>query len=464
MSEPWGTEQVLALAPDPASAAAGRKLASPGPWSDTGHADDPPAVWGHCRGSGRTPYETAVDLDGPAFRCSCPSRKFPCKHALGLLLLWSGGAVPAGEAPERVVEWTASRRQRERVRDERAAASGSGDGAGDVAGDAATDGDEPDGARTAASQEAARQRADRRAQRVASGLADLDLWLADQVRTGTAALAGGGYAAIDAMAARLVDAQAPGVAAALRRLPASAASGPGWPGRVLADLAALRLTVTASRALDTLPDPLAATVRTRIGLTVAKEDVLAREGVRDEWQVLALRDEAEDRLVTRRVWLTGRRTGRPALVLSFAPPGQPLDTSLLPGRLVDADLHFYPAASPLRALPGTRHRPDRPLTDVVGTTIAQAHAALAEACAADPWTTSRPAVVTGVVPVPGPDGDRWWLVEPGPDGHALPLTVGATPWTLLAVSGGAPVTVAVELTRGGARPLAVHDGTGTVPL
>ena len=45
------------------------------------------AVWGLCQGSGKEPYQTQINLIGPAFHCSCPSRNFPCKHALGLLLL-----------------------------------------------------------------------------------------------------------------------------------------------------------------------------------------------------------------------------------------------------------------------------------------------------------------------------------------------------------------------------------------
>ncbi|WP_345024954.1 SWIM zinc finger family protein, partial [Nonomuraea roseoviolacea] len=52
-------------------------------------------LFGECEGSGATPYQTCVDLDGPAYRCGCPSRKAPCKHALGLLLVWSAGDVPA---------------------------------------------------------------------------------------------------------------------------------------------------------------------------------------------------------------------------------------------------------------------------------------------------------------------------------------------------------------------------------
>ncbi|QTR06202.1 SWIM zinc finger family protein, partial [Saccharothrix algeriensis] len=37
-------------------------------------------------GRGRTPYRVCVDLADRATKCSCPSRKFPCKHALALQL------------------------------------------------------------------------------------------------------------------------------------------------------------------------------------------------------------------------------------------------------------------------------------------------------------------------------------------------------------------------------------------
>ena len=107
----WTTDQVLALASDSASRKAGSKLATPGPWSGTGSSREG-MVWGLCRGGAGTPYRTAVDVapavggSGPAYTCSCPSRKFPCKHALGLLLLWAGGeeAVPTGREPK----WAAS--------------------------------------------------------------------------------------------------------------------------------------------------------------------------------------------------------------------------------------------------------------------------------------------------------------------------------------------------------------------
>ena len=76
----WNLQAVEKAAPDASSLTAARKLAVPGPWSETGSTDT--LVWGQCQGSGRTPYQVSIDLAGPAYRCSCPSRKFPCKHAL----------------------------------------------------------------------------------------------------------------------------------------------------------------------------------------------------------------------------------------------------------------------------------------------------------------------------------------------------------------------------------------------
>src|SRR6186997_2045116 len=89
----WTVEQVVAVAPSPQSVAAAEPLAVPARWATTGA--DERALWGRCRGSGAEPYETAVDHVEVAWRCTCPSRKTPCKHALALLLLWIRGGVPA---------------------------------------------------------------------------------------------------------------------------------------------------------------------------------------------------------------------------------------------------------------------------------------------------------------------------------------------------------------------------------
>src|SRR5690606_9131506 len=101
--------------------------------------------------------------------------------------------------------------------------------------------------------------AQQRRVRVSAGLAELDIWLADQVRTGLAQ-SDRSFGAFETMAARMVDAQAPGVAAILRQVPAAVITRSDWPQVVLDRYARLHLLVTAHRRLDELPAPLAASV------------------------------------------------------------------------------------------------------------------------------------------------------------------------------------------------------------
>lgn len=305
--------------------------------------------------------------------------------------------------------------------------------------------------------EAARRRAERRAARVSAGLEELERWLRDQVRGGLAGAEREGYTRFEQPAMRLVDAQAPAAARAVRRLPGVVASGAGWPGRLLDELARLHLLVAAHRRLDGLPPALAASVRTWVGYPTSTASVLAEPAVRDSWSVLARRDTEEENLTTRRVWLQGAGSGRLALLLAFAAWGRDLDSSLEPGTCLDADVHFYPAAAPLRALVGDRHAEPVAAT-VAGVAVEAALRSWADALAADPWLTSWPVVLADVVPVPPGGTDGWQVVDT--DGAALPVApVAGDPWRLLAVSGGAPVTVGGDWTPAGLVPwCAAADG------
>ena len=458
MGDRWSEQQVLALAPDPASIAAARKLGNVSQWSGLGASEQPALVWGECRGSGKSPYRTAVDMlgvdqQGPAFSCSCPSRKFPCKHALALLRLWSAGAVPDGEPADWAAGWLDQRLARATAAQTRAEAAAGRAEAGQTG---------------PADPEAARKRAQQRADRMASGLDELDQWLADQVRTGLAGAQRAGYGPFDALAARMVDAQLPGVAGTVRRLAAVAVSGDGWPGRLLAEYALLHLLSRAARSTGALSGEqvtgeqasserptgvrVRPAVREHLGLTVATQDVLAGPAVRDRWTVLGRRDSAEERLTVRRVWLRGERTGRTALVLSFAPAGQQLDASLIPGRSIEADLHYYPSPAPLRALVGAQHGPPGKPAATPGTGLADGLRQWADALAADPWLRSWPVLLQAV---PVLDEQGWWLVD---DDGALPVSdPDDGVWTLLAVSGGVPVVVLAEIVPAGLRVLAADS-------
>ncbi|MGW2655479.1 SWIM zinc finger family protein [Streptomyces sp. NPDC001478] len=435
----WTVDQVLALAPDDASRRAGNALGAPGPWSDTGE-DAAGAVWGLCRGSGRTPYRTVVDTAGPAYQCGCPSRKFPCKHALGLLLLRaSGDWRPGAEVPpDWAGAWLTARRAR----------AGEGPGAADGAGvkEGGAKGVGP------ADPEAARRRAERRAERIDGGARELERRLSDLLRGGLAASEQSGHGLWEETAARMVDAQAPGLAGRARELAAVASSGPGWPVRMLEECALLHLLDTAWLGVDTLPAPLAATVRTRVGLPSAAEG----PAVRDRWLVLAQYDTPEGKIMARRIWLYGRESGRTALLLSFGAPGRPPATALPVGLALDAELTPFPGAGRLRAELGTRFgAPEPGGPPPPGVDVAGGIAAYGTALAGDPWLESWPVTLRGVIPIPTAEG--WQLADAHGD-TALPVAAPALSrpalWKLVALSGGGPLTVFGTCGHRGFDPLA----------
>ncbi|MFJ2565419.1 SWIM zinc finger family protein [Streptomyces sp. NPDC087568] len=434
----WSADQVLSLAPDAASRKAGSKLGAAGPWSEAGCSDEG-AVWGLCKGSGGRPYQTVVDLAGgagPAYKCSCPSRKFPCKHALGLLLLWTGddGAVPSGQAPDWAGPWLAARGERTaRKRSEGAADPASG----------------------SADPRAALRRAERRAERITAGVTELEQRLADLLRGGLAPAEQAGYGLWEETAARMVDAQAPGLAGRVRELGAVPSSGPGWPVRLLEECALLHLLGQGWLGRERLPEGLSATVRSRVGLPVSAEG----PAVRDRWLVLAQYDTADARLTTRRIWLHGAGSGRTALLLSYGAAGRAPELALPVGQALEAEVSSHPGAGQPRAVLGERFASPAPTRiRPPGVTTAQAAARYGAALRDDPWLESVPVTLREVVPVP--DGESWQLADATSDAtsdSALRLTRAARTrpglWRLVALSGGAPVTVFGECGHRGFTPL-----------
>ncbi|MEU8464350.1 SWIM zinc finger family protein [Streptomyces sp. NPDC029003] len=443
-------EQVLALASDEASRTAGGKLGGEGSWTLTGGSASG-SVWGVCKGSGSAAYRTVVDLTGPAYRCTCPSRKFPCKHALGLLLLRAArearGAQEAREAqepaqaPDWAAEWLAQRAAR--------AARTAGGPARPV--DA----------------EAARKRAERRAERVGAGVTELERRLADVLREGLAGQERTGYAGWEETAARMVDAQAPGLAARVRELGAIPGCGAGWPARMLEEFALLHLLDRAWLGVSGLPEPLAATVRSRVGLPYSAEG----ETVRDRWLVLAQYDSVspDGRLTTRRTWLRGLGSGRPALVLDFGPPGRPPELALPVGLVLEAPARFRTGSAGLRADLGDRTATAAAAGAPAGVSIGEALAAYGAALREDPWLESWPAVLGPVVPVPGGAGEGSWQIADAEGTSALPVTPAGGRsrsglWQLAALSGGGPVTVFGECGHRGFTPLTAWHPQGAEPV
>lgn len=84
-------DTVQRLAPDSDSLQAARDLLRKNAFLSPGISADQTWLLAPCKGSGKQPYQVSVDVDDPSSptcRCNCPSRKFPCKHGLGLMLLY----------------------------------------------------------------------------------------------------------------------------------------------------------------------------------------------------------------------------------------------------------------------------------------------------------------------------------------------------------------------------------------
>lgn len=429
MTQRWAVRAVDDAAPDAQVRQAGRRLAIPTPWTDVGVTGT--LLFGRCRGSGKDPYQVSVDLAGPRYRCTCPSRKFPCKHSVALLYLWAEGHVDeTGVAAAFAAEWDAGHARQEPRPAERP----------------------PAAPQTPEQADAARRRAAEREARVDAGLADLERVLTDLVGRGLAADAAARGRLLTAQAARLVDAQAPGLAARVRDLALVTDATQHWPEVLTEGLGRVQLLIRAWQRRATLPADLVDTVRAHLGYTTRADEVLARPGLADTWVVVGLRDAEEDRVSVRRVWLWGLTSGRPALVMFFAAGGAALSSALYPGTCVTATAHFYPGRPALRATLGDSVEQARPMGPwrPEGFTVAGARAAWRDALTADPWLEQWPVILAGRLTA-APDAG-FGLQDAAGDRLALR---GDACWRAAAVAGGDECLVLGELATSGVLPSAV---------
>lgn len=423
-------EQILALSPDDASTKAAQGLVSPGKWPTLAH--NAAAIWGECQGSGSKPYQVQIDLAGPAFRCSCPSRKFPCKHGLALFILSVQHASRFAQdaaAPAWVEEWLASRRERSERQDARAAA-------------------EP--ARAPDPAAAARREA-KRVERMVAGVDELERWMQDQVRGGIGALELAEPAQWQTLAARMVDAQLPGLALRVRELADLPRDG-AWHENVLAGMGRMQLLIDAFRQREALSPAEGADVLAALGVTPAREDVLATgERAGDVWTVLGVAVRERDRLWERQVWLQGQSSGRLALLLDYAHGEPRFSDTWIPGGASRADLVFFPGAAPLRALvDGTPAA--APPTPPRFLSVADNLQWLARQVAAMPWWDTHPFVLAQQTL--HAEGGAWWLRSG--DGTAMRLACSEDDaWQLLALTGGTDCNVAGTWDGKRLRPLSV---------
>ncbi|MEO6086947.1 MAG: SWIM zinc finger family protein, partial [Umezawaea sp.] len=395
---------VLELAPDSQVASSATRLAGAAGWTGLGRTAS--TLWGLCPGSGKNPYRVCVDLGDRATKCSCPSRKFPCKHAVAVQLLHARDEVPAEEAvPDWVSDWVAKRQV--------------------VAAPADTS---PEAVERRA--RAKEKTAQHRAEAVHGGVAALRDWLSDLAGSGIAGLPGRDAAWWHAITARMVDAQAPGLAAAIGELrDLVAAGGPQWAVDAADRLGGLHLLARLSEGAQ---GPLGDVVRARLGFPVPEEQVRSSPGWSDRWVALLRLETDDGPFRTVRQWIWGRDRAEWVVGVKHAGGGVKPVPLLPHGFEVTGTLHPYPGVAPRRVAAGELVGERRAEAIPAATTWREALAGLEPALRADPWQRLHPLDCAAV----RASGDLRFLVDVGRRG--LPVRNDAGLDRALAITGGDP--------------------------
>lgn len=100
-------ELIRSLAPNQNAITNAKKIVTSGSFVKLYQTEKKDLIFGECMGSGKSGYQTSADFSGdePIFRCSCPSRQFPCKHSLAIMYEWINGKnFEIAEVPEDVAK------------------------------------------------------------------------------------------------------------------------------------------------------------------------------------------------------------------------------------------------------------------------------------------------------------------------------------------------------------------------
>jgi hypothetical protein len=421
--------KIEALAPDQAALDAARKLLKPATWP-TLACDEAGLVWGEAQGSGATPYRVVVSEVDAGYKCTCPSRKFPCKHSLALMWMRAEGRVAftSGTPPQWVNDWLSRRRGPSQAAPATDAAQKASIAvAASVSEEAA---DPKAEARAAAQRE--RTRRDREAS-ILAGLDEFGLWLSDQLEKGIAAFVANAAGACRRMAQRLVDAKASALATRLDSLPARLFSltEAARPTAAVVELGVFHLIAEAYRRQDALDPALREDVRQMVGWVQTRDALLADfDAVRTagRWHVIATRSEVQpDRLRRVETWLWREGEGdgpRFALLLDFVPVTVgAASAGFMIGETFEAELVFYASPIPLRALIATQTSPssaNQAMPPLPEAGLAAAWQAYEQALGARPWLGDWPFLFTGARV--RRSGEALFLTDPADASLALPIS------------------------------------------
>lgn len=345
-------QNIEAIAPDQASLSSAKKLLSDSKWQGQGFCGSTSTAWGECQGSGSKPYYVVVDVSDLGYKCTCPSRKFPCKHALALMWRYVDDPTPfvPDSAPEWVTDWLGRRKKSQKTikLDESTPKKSI----------ALADGDEtqaPDPKQAEAIKKRAQKQKASTDAGISTGVMELVGWLDDQLRLGMGAFVDEMSERCRVIASRLVDAKASGLASLVDELPALILNAPNSDRATVAFKSFGRLYVIC-RAWQKDPDDV--DVRRIVTKAENKETLMANLelGSHGVWQVVGERTQSrKDGLISHATYLikiTGDddNEANTAVLIDFLHPtsGTKKSPSTV-GALMAGRLIHYPSRVPFRA-------------------------------------------------------------------------------------------------------------------
>lgn len=413
------SETVAALAPDQASLKAASKLMKAAKWPIRQMNETSNLVWGECQGSGANPYLTVFDLSDHGYKCTCPSRKFPCKHALALMWMYAESPTEfetAGDVPQWVTDWLGRRRKTAGTKADTPSTAGKDISLARV--------EEPEKAQDpkviARKEAAAKKRAEDTEAAIMGATVDLETWIEDQLRTGLGTLMNDLSGRCRAIAARMVDGKAGALAGRLDEIPGLVMALPGEE-RLDALMGCLSKLIILARAYRI--NPKSPEIRRAIGTSETAEAVLKNPDalrLKSTWEVVGEQiTTRRDDLVRHATWLLNLGGNGPkfALLLDYFPASLGRRSGAFAnGDQFTAELVFYPGKAPLRALIDERTGCD-PVAWPTADATPLADAARFETLL--PWSEIAPVLLPAGRIGLSPKGTAWWIAADGD--LALPI-------------------------------------------
>ncbi len=297
----------------------------------------------------------------------------------------------------------------------------------------------------------------RRAERIAlmkRGMEDLEIWLCDIIRSGTASTEGQNYAFWQDFSARMVDTQLSALGPKIRALQLLHHSECDWPDQMLQELGGLYLLAKGFQRLEELPEVMQEQLLRIAGIRDQKKDLLLQDGIFDQWGVLGQFEGINiDDGHFRRTWLRGAKTRKLALIQEYDYRKQGYETEWKLGHIYTGNMIYYPASYSQRALlkdpevqePIIRQMKGYPNTDAFLEDYA-------DAIATNPWLPDFPCCLENITPIL--EGEKLQLIDQ--EHYVIPVHVKeAMIWQILALSGGHPITIFGEWTGAEFLPLSV---------